>query len=333
MTTPYQATLPPPTGYRPLERDRPWEPRFLALDGRPARRLLTDFGPDGPGSRPLSDLAITEPFRLLSDEGVAVLQELCAELARDTKGNRRTKRYHRGSLYQSAFLAGLYRDPELLAFLRDLAGAPLEPHPVTHHALQFNFTPEVGLAVDEWHVDMVSFDIVLMVSDPRGMRGGRFQYFDGPVEEGRRLLERDAAIPAERVRSPQIPGAGWAMLQQGHRVLHRVAPLEEAYDRVTAVASYFVLDPAFPDPSEGNDPLPSSTGPVTLGDYDGADIALVEWSRFAALTTARRLERFAIEVDRFGAPADTLLRELETSLGAATQAARHLRRALGTGED
>jgi hypothetical protein len=316
-----------------LERDRPWEPRFLALDGRPARRLLTDFGPDGPGSRPLSDLAITEPFRLLSDEGVAVLQELCAELARDTKGNRRTKRYHRGSLYQSAFLAGLYRDPELLAFLRDLAGAPLEPHPVTHHALQFNFTPEVGLAVDEWHVDMVSFDIVLMVSDPRGMRGGRFQYFDGPVEEGRRLLERDAAIPAERVRSPQIPGAGWAMLQQGHRVLHRVAPLEEAYDRVTAVASYFVLDPAFPDPSEGNDPLPSSTGPVTLGDYDGADIALVEWSRFAALTTARRLERFATEVDRFGAPADTLLRELETSLGAATQAARHLRRALGTGED
>src|SRR3712207_7706463 len=42
---------------------------------------------------------------------------------------------------------------------------------------------------DQWHRDVVSFDFVLMVSDPRPMKGGRFEWYLGSVEEGKELLE------------------------------------------------------------------------------------------------------------------------------------------------
>jgi hypothetical protein len=42
---------------------------------------------------------------------------------------------------------------------------------------------------------------------------------------------------AESGVSVAFPGAGWAVFQQGHRVLHRTTRLEELAERITAVAS------------------------------------------------------------------------------------------------
>jgi hypothetical protein len=310
---------PAPAGYLPLASDQPWHRRYLDLVPPRQVHALGEWGDDPSGPGVLSPLGITEPFRLLNDEGVAILASICEELRPEARGNRRTSRYYRGALYRSQFLRGLYADPTVLEFLRSLAGAPLEPHPVTHHALQFNFAPdEMSLDVDRWHTDMVSFDVVLMVSDPEGMVGGRFSYFGGTPEEGRCLL-RAGGIPSDRVATPDFPGPGWALLQQGHRVLHRAGALERPFPRVTAVASYYTFDPRVADVAELNSPLPSPEGEVSLGDFDGPQVALVEWARLAATASSRRLAALSA-TSGFDRPLPELREDLAASVSLVRQA-------------
>ena len=303
----------PPPGYDPLTRDIAWDPgRHLALEAPEGITLLDEWGPDAAGPTALSPVAITTPFRLLSDEGVAALQEVCGELEQFAVGDERIAKKVRGSIYRSAFLHGMYHDESVLAFLRELAQAPLEPHPISHHAIHINYAPEeLSRNVDQWHRDAISFDYVLMASDPRPMRGGRFEYFLGSVEEGRELLESGAGLPQERVASPDFPGAGWAVLQQGHRVLHRAARLEEPYPRISIVGSYWTVLADRDDPTD----LP------TILKIDGPEIALVEWSRYQALVAAHRLEHFAQTKTDFARPADELQRELRAIAARLEEAA------------
>jgi hypothetical protein len=306
-------TLVAPPGYGGLERDVDWDPG-RHLDLRPPERvtLLEEWGPDAAGANALSPLAITAPFQLLSDEGVAALQEICGELEQFSVGDERIAKKVRGSIYRSRFLHGMYHDESVLAFLRELAQAPLEPHPVSHHAIHINYAPDdLSRNVDQWHRDVISFDYVLMVTDPRPMRGGRFEYFLGSVEEGRALLESGAGLPPERVASPEFPGPGWAVLQQGHRVLHRAARLEERYQRITIVGSYWTPLADREDPTD----LP------TILSVDGAEIALVEWSRYQARVAAHRLEHFARTKTDFAHPPDELQRELREIAARLEEAA------------
>jgi hypothetical protein len=305
-------TLSPP-GYGALASDVPWDgKRHLALEPPAQVVLLDEWGPEAAGATALSPVAITAPFRLLSDEGVATLQAICAELEHDAVGDERIAKKVRGSIYRSAFLRGMYEDASVLAFLRDLAQAPLEPHPISHHAIHINYAPDdLSRNVDQWHRDAISFDYVLMVSDPRPMRGGRFEYFRGSVEEGRELLEADAGVPSERVASPEFPGPGWAILQQGHRVLHRAARLEERYPRITLVASYWTALADRDDPTDLQTTLK----------IDGREIALVEWSRFQARVAAHRLEHFAATKTTFDRPHDDLQRELRAIAARLEEAA------------
>jgi hypothetical protein len=302
-----------PPGYRALESDVAWDPqRHLALQAPEHVTLLDEWGPGAAGPTALSPVAITSPFRLLSDEGVAALQAICSELERDAVGDERIAKKVRGSIYRSEFLRGMYGDESVLAFLRELARAPIRPHPVSHHAIHINYAPDdLARNVDQWHRDVISFDYVLMVSDPRPMRGGRFEYFLGPVEEGRALLESGAGLPPERVASPEFPGPGWAVLQQGHRVLHRAARLEERYKRITIVGSYWTALADRDDPTD----LP------TILKVDGPEIALVEWSRFQARVAAHRLEHFAATKTDFARPLEELQRELRAIAARLEEAA------------
>src|SRR5262249_61570150 len=118
--------------------------------------------------------------------------------------------------------------PAILERLGGLREPRLEPLPVGHHSIRINCAPDdLSRNVDQWHRDAVAFDYVLMVNDPRPMKGGRFEYFLGPVEEGRALLEGEG-LPAARGAAPDFPGAGWARVQPGHRALHPAAPTAEA---------------------------------------------------------------------------------------------------------
>ena len=198
-----------PPGYGGLESDVAWDPqRHLALQAPERVTLLGEWGPDAAGPSALSPVAITSAFRLLSDEGVVVLQAICGELEQYSVGDERIAKKVRGSIYRSEFLRGMYEDASVLALLRELAQAPLEPHPVSHHAIHINYAPDdLARNVDQWHRDVISFDYVLMVCDPRPMRGGRFEYFLGPVEEGAALLASGEGLPPDRVASPDFPAA------------------------------------------------------------------------------------------------------------------------------
>jgi hypothetical protein len=306
-------TLAAPPGYGGLANDVAWDPqRHLALERPESVTLLEEWGPDAAGPTALSPVAITAPFRLLSEEGVETLQRICSELEHDAVGDERIAKKVRGSIYRSEFLQGMYADSSVLAFLCELAQAPLEPHPISHHAIHINYAPDdLSRNVDQWHRDAISFDYVLMVSDPRPMHGGRFQYFLGSVEEGRGLLESDAGLPPERVASPDFPGPGWAVLQQGHRVLHRAARLEERYPRITIVGSYWTALAERDDPADLQ----------TILKIDGREIALVEWSRFQARVAAHRLEHFAATKTDFARPLDELQRELRSIAARLEEAA------------
>jgi hypothetical protein len=305
-------TLAAPPGYGRLDSDAIWDARrHLELVPPEGVTLLAEWGPDAAGSAALSPLAITSPFRLLSDEGVRVMQAVCSELERSAGSDHRIAKRSRGGVYRSEFLRGLYSDPAVLKFLRELAQAPLEPHPVTHHAIHVNYAPDdLARNVDQWHRDAVAFDYVLMVSDPRPMKGGRFEYFLGPVEEGRDLLESGQGLPPDRVASPVFPGPGWAVFQQGHRVLHRAARLEERYHRVTAVASYWAPHADVDDPTDLQ----------TLLRADGREIALIEWARYASAATARKLERFAATKTDWSRPLPEVRDELRRTLALVDEA-------------
>jgi len=300
-----------PPGYEPLESDVPWDFERHAQLVAPERVvLLEEWGTDAAGPTALSPVAITSPFRLLSDEGAAAMQAICAELERSATGDVRIAKRCRGGIYRSDFLRGLYSDSTILEFLQGLAQTRLEPHPVGHHSIHINYAPDdLSRNVDQWHRDAVAFDYVLMVTDPRPMKGGRFEYFAGPVEEGRALLEGDG-LPPERVAAPEFPGAGWAVFQQGHRVLHRAARLEERYPRTTVVASYWAPHPELDDPTDLQ----------TLLRADGREIALVEWSRYAAQATARKLERFAETKTDWTVPLPELRDELRRTLALVDEA-------------
>jgi hypothetical protein len=300
-----------PPGFEPPRSDVPWNARYLDLR-RPERVFtLDELGEGAAGPSALSPVAITSPFRVLSDEGAEVLQRIASELQGVARSSERLPKFARGVVYRSQFLRGLYGDPELLDFLRELAQAPLEPHPVSHHAAQLNFAPDdLARNVDQWHCDVVSFDFVLMVSDPRPMKGGRFEYFEGSVEEGRELLVEGPGLPPERVVRVEFPGAGWAVLQQGHRVLHRAARLEERYPRITMVCSYYTPHTEIDDP----------TDLATLRKVDGREVALVEWSRYAAVVAARRLEHFAASGAELGRPLEEVREGLRRSIAGVEEA-------------
>lgn len=307
-------TLAAPPGYGRLANDVPWDSAYVELVSPEHVTLLAEWGEDAAGPSAMSPVAITSPFKFLSDEAIGILQAICAELERDAGGDERIAKRVRGSIYRSEFLRGMYHDPAIVGFLRGLAQAPLEPHPVSHHAIHINYAPDdLSRSVDQWHRDVISFDYVLMVTDPRPMKGGRFQYFPGPVEEGKALLESGAGLPPERVVSAEFPGPGWAVLQQGHRVLHRAARLEERHERITIVGSYWTPLPSVDDPTD----LP------TLLRVDPREIALTEWSRYQALVAARKLEDFAETKTDFRRPLEELqarLREIAAAVDAAAEA-------------
>eukprot|EP00656_Telonema_subtile_P043524 TRINITY_DN49868_c0_g1_i2.p1 TRINITY_DN49868_c0_g1~~TRINITY_DN49868_c0_g1_i2.p1 ORF type:complete len:205 (-),score=38.44 TRINITY_DN49868_c0_g1_i2:90-704(-) len=111
-----------------------------------------------------------------------------------------------------------------------------------------NFAPEdVTEAVDTWHVDSLGFDMVLMVTDPTRVKGGRFEWFNGTSHEAASLLGvpeeqlhlgGKEELPRDRVEDANFPAAGWAVLQQGSHIVHRATCMLEYTKRMTAVLGF-----------------------------------------------------------------------------------------------
>jgi len=242
------------------------EPRFeaarhLALETPAEVWSLADFGytPAETAASP-SPVAVTSPFRILTEEGVATLQAVLRSLLpyADRSIGRRLSTFLRRSVQRSAFVRGLVGDPSLLEHLSAIAGTPLSAHSIPGMQSFVNYAPlEPGRSVDSWHVDSIGFDAVLMVSDPSSLDGGRFQYFRGTrgelaqriglATEGELVLGHDAELPADRVVEAAFPAAGYAVFMQGDMVFHRAAPLHRPGERMTLVAGFLARALDYPD--------------------------------------------------------------------------------------
>lgn len=274
-----------PTADPPLAHDVEWSVDFVEIVEPGSVTRLDDWGVDAGGPHRVGSLAVTAPFRVLSDAGVAALQAIVGDLVAEAVdfAGRRVPRHSRGAIYRSQFIRGLHTDPTILEFLSSLAGTNIEAHPNGHHASHFNFAPtDLTKAVDSWHTDVTAFDAVMHVFDTDGMKGGAFTYFDGPADEGRAMLS-SGGLPLDRMVTPTFPGAGWMIFQQGHCVLHRAEPLLEPWRRCTYVPSYMAHHDTVDDPDVLG----------TLVSIDGPDVAPVAWARHRCIVGARRLRAAA----------------------------------------
>lgn len=239
-----------PAGFDPLPNEPEFDPaRHLALE-KPAEIYSLadlDYGPDDIASCP-TPFGVTSVFRVLSDEGAAAMLEVAHLLEAFTTSNARIARNVRGGAYRSKFLRDLCLCDEVTEFMSGICGIPLLPHTIPHQLGHLNYNPEVvGENVDKWHVDTLRIDYVMFVTDPKSVEGGEFQYYRGTRDDF--LARRKSGQPLDEaaIVSPDMPGPGYAILQQGNMVVHRAKGLSAPGERITMVNGYVPRDVRFPD--------------------------------------------------------------------------------------
>lgn len=278
-----------PTDLPELADEPRYDPRVhLALQAPLHKTMLADLGYSGEEiAQCPSTVAISGPFRLLSEEGVSVVLDICRQLSPFARGAQRIERFVRQSVYRSRFLREFCSCPHVTAFMADVLECPLSPHTMPSQWGHINYAPEtLNRPIDRWHHDTLQIDYVMMVTDPKSFRGGRFQYFMGTKAEAADLARDKADYPTDRVIMPDLPAAGWAVLMQGNMVVHRGGALEEPAERVTLVNGYVPLEIGLPDFSRLDD----------LRAVDPANIILPEWVRHKAWRARGSLDKLLADL-------------------------------------
>ena len=244
-----------PTEYLPLTHEPVFDAeKHLCLEQPTAIFSLHDLGyskEDIVGCE--SAFGYCNAFRILSEEGVRVMRLVCERIYDNRNesagtGANRLGSYARGAGYRSKFIRDFCDSHELSTHLSAITNVTLGRHSVPAVACGINYAPDdITKAVDTWHVDSVSFDIVMMISEPALLKGGEVQIFKGTKEEGKALLGIsgeegvDIALPEDKVSTITFPAAGYGFLQQGNMIFHRACRLLEKADRITMVPSFEVL--------------------------------------------------------------------------------------------
>jgi hypothetical protein len=239
-----------PPGFERLADEPLFDPAIhLALEKPQQIVTLSELGYDDDSIADCpSDFAVSSVFRVLSDEGAAYLYDVVKKLEAYATRNARIERNVRGGVYRSKFLRDLCLSPDINNFLSEICGVDLMPHTIPHQLGHINFNPrEVGKNVDKWHADTLRYDYVMFVTDPNAVEGGAFQYFNGTKEQMANLKAANRPVPLELVRSPEMPGAGYAIMQQGNMVVHQAKGLTAPGERITMVNGYVAADAATPD--------------------------------------------------------------------------------------
>lgn len=261
-----------------------------------------------------SSFGYCNAFRILSVQGVKVMKLICERIYNNRNestgtGANRLGSYARGAGYRSKFIRDFCDSPELSAHLSAIAKVTLGRHSVPAVACGINYAPDdITKAVDTWHVDSVSFDIVMMMSDPALIKGGEFQIFNGTKEEGEALLGIsgeegiDISLPEERVSTIPFPAAGYGFLQQGNMIFHRARRLLEKADRITMIPSFEVL------PRSAKD----ETNSINMSDWTDPGIR-PELARHEISRASARLEQLLEQVNLSDQP-DELARNIDQAI-------------------
>jgi hypothetical protein len=303
------ATPPPfpkqsPSEYETLRAEPAFDPtRHLALEPPAKTWRLADFGyGDDDIRKCASPVAAAGPFRLLSEEGVAVARAAAVELKKWRFFGDRTASYLPGGVYRSRFLRDLCNCSLVAEFMSEIAGCELIPHTMPSQQLYINYNPDdLSKAVDTWHVDSIGLDYVLLLNDPSTFSGGRFQFFHGTKYDAARLLGTETGnltaptakdLPADRVITPDFPAAGHAIFQQGSMVMHRATRLGHRAERITFVTGFVARDVKYPDPTLNR-----------VADWGEPGI-VAEFARHKAWLSREKLDRFIEQVACGATPAD-----------------------------
>ena len=279
-----------PSGFDWLASEPQFDPSaHLALEAPTLVESLSDFGyePDDIAQCP-SDFAVSSVFRVLSDEGAACLLDVCRQLSAFTRSNARIERNTRGGVYRSKFLRDMCLSPDITEFMSQIAKVPLAPHSIAHQLGHLNYNPlQVGKNVDKWHVDTLRYDYVMFVTDPNAFEGGEFQYFKGTKHEMAEFKANGQDVPSDRIVSPNMPGPGYAILQQGNMVVHQAKGLREDGERITMVNGYVAADATIED----------FTRYDQLKLVDPADVASTEFARHHARLAERLVSQAGFTSD------------------------------------
>lgn len=225
------------------------------------------------------NIAVSSPFRILSDVGIKALNKSINKLLKYKNTSERISNFIRGSYFRSTFIKDLLSSKKLNEHISKLAGAKALPHPMALYQGHINLKPEdEDQAVDKWHTDTVVLDFVLLCTDPSQFSGGQFEYFKCTKGEAIKGLIREEDRDIIRV---EFPRAGYAILQQGNLVVHRATAVSEGKERTTLVQSFISDDPSFVDISKLNDCRP----------VDPPDILYSEWARYKAFLSQRKLNK------------------------------------------
>jgi len=262
-----------------------------------------------------SSFGVCSAFKILSDEGLAIMHEICLKMYDNRNisvgtGVNRLGSYCRGAGYRSSFIRDFCDSPELAEHLSSIAGVSLARHSVPAVACGVNYAPEdIRNAIDTWHTDSVAFDIVIMLSNPAEIEGGEFQYFHGTKQEGQDILGisgeegKDAELPSDRVITVPFPAAGYGFLQQGNMIFHRACRLHKKAERMTMIPSFVVT------PETAND----ATNSVNMAGWDDPGIT-AELARHEAWRASARLEKL-IETISLHDDNTALAKQIDTALG------------------
>ena len=123
-------------------------------------------------------------------------------------------------------------------------------------------------------------------------------------------------LPPEKIVSPRLPGAGYAVLQQGNMVGHRAKGLRSKGERITLVNGYVPREIGFPDFTRFDQ----------LYLVDPGHVAASEYARHVAWM-GREMLRAQIEDPAFTDDRQLLAQELEAVTALLSNAAQQIRRA------
>ena len=298
-----------PDGYDWLDDEPAFDPT-LHLDLRPPTgvTMLTDLGYRlDEIATTATPVAFSTPFRVLTDEGAAVLVDTARRLrVFQTNARDRVENTVRGGCYRSRWLRDLCLSSEVTEMMAEVYGTAVAPHTMPVHLGHLNYEPtSVGEAVDKWHHDTLALDYVMMVSDPTTLPGGRFEIFLGTKDDAATLAAAGKRPPTDRVLVPDFRGPGWAIALHGNMVVHRGGPLDSPAE---------CLDRSGDDQSRSLD----------LVGVDDPAVLATEWARHAAWRGVGRLQKLVDDLP-FGIDNERAADRLEEAIIDVQEAIRDLR--------
>ena len=306
-----------PKGYEWFEDEPVFDSaKHLALEKPAEIQYLEAFGYSQEEIKSKSSIvAASSPFRVLSEEGAAILLDIARKLREHSISCERIENMSRGGCYRSRFLRDLCIDPSLTQHMCEIYQTDVAPHTMPLHLGHMNFTPnDLSKAVDKWHHDTLPLDFVMMVTDPATLDGGQFEYFVGTKYEMAELAKQGLMPPRDRVIAPPFYGPGYAIALHGDMVVHRGAPLNQPGERISMVNGYVATDTSVDDQHRHKD----------LTEVDDPEVLYTEWAKHSAWFAQDRLATLVSEL-AFTSDRLAVADQLENAISSVQQTIAEMR--------